>query len=288
VDFDSGEYPAEAAALAAHADVAVVFVTQHEMEGFDVPNLTLPLGQDGLVAAVAAANPHTIVVLETGNPVTMPWLDRVPAVLAAWYPGQEGGRAIADVLFGSVNPSGRLPISFPRDESDLVRPQLPNLGSEPGASVSVDYSEGAEVGYRWYGARGKQPLFAFGHGLSYSSFAYDGLQVTGGHTLTVAFDVHNTGQRAGTDVPQVYLTAAAGQPLLRLLGFQRVALQPGESRRISLTADPRWLGSFDEQRHRWIVRPGLYAIRLGRSANELLEGGSARITGSSVAPTRVD
>ncbi|HTT05136.1 MAG TPA: glycoside hydrolase family 3 C-terminal domain-containing protein [Steroidobacteraceae bacterium] len=288
VEFDSGEYPAESAALAAHADIAIVFVTQHEMEGFDVPDLTLPFGQDGLVSAVAAANPHTVVVLETGNPVTMPWLAQVPAVLAAWYPGQEGGQAIADVLFGAVNPSGRLPISFPRAESQLVRPHLPNLGSEPGAPVSIDYSEGAQVGYRWYAAQGTRPLFAFGHGLSYTSFAYDGLSVRGGRTLTVSFEVHNSGARAGADVPQVYLTAAAGRPVLRLIGFQRVQLQPGESRRVTISADARLLGSFDEAQRRWIVTPGVYQVHLGRSASELLDGASARVAAASIAPAHVD
>lgn len=288
VEFDSGEYPAEAAALAARADVAIVFVTQHEMEGFDVPDLSLPFGQDGLVTAVAAANPHTVVVLETGDPVLMPWLTRVPAVLAAWYPGQEGGSAIADVLFGAVDPSGHLPISFPRDESQLVRPRLPNLGSEPGAPVSIDYTEGALVGYRWYAAQGTQPLFAFGHGLSYTTFAYEGLHVQGGRTLTVSFEVRNTGARAGADVPQVYLTAAAGRALLRLIGFQRVELQPGESRRVTISADPRLLGLFDEAHRRWILPAGVYEARLGRSASELLNGGSARVAGARIAPTHVD
>lgn len=288
VDFDSGEYPLEAATLAAHAEVAIVFATQHQMEGFDVPDLNLPFGQDGLVAAVAAANPHTIVVLETGNPVAMPWLERVPAVLAAWYPGQEGGRAIADVLFGAVNPSGRLPISFPRSASELVRPQLPNLGAAPGAPVSIDYTEGAKVGYRWYAAQNLRPLFPFGYGLSYTRFTYGNLQLHGGRTLTVSFEVRNVGVRAGADVPQVYLTSAAGRSLLRLLGFQRVQLQPGESRRITISADPRLLASFDEQHRRWIVAAGRYEVKLGRSAGELLEGAEAKLSGYGVAPTRVD
>jgi beta-glucosidase len=229
-----------------------------------------------------------VVVLETGNPVLMPWLGQVSAALAAWYPGQEGGRAIADVLFGAVNPSGRLPISFPRAENQLVRPQLPNLGSQPGAAVSIDYSEGAQVGYRWYAAQGTQPLFAFGHGLSYTSFAYDGLSVQGGRTLTVSFEVRNTGARAGADVPQLYLTAAAGMPVLRLIGFQRVQLQPGESHHVTLSADPRLLGSFDETHRRWIVPAGVYEVHLARSASELLAGGSAHIAHDSFGPMPVD
>ncbi len=288
VEFDSGAYPAEAAALASHADVAIVFVTQHDMEGFDVPDMQLPFGQNGLIAAVAAANPHTIVVLETGNPVAMPWLDKVAAVLAAWYPGQEGGQAIADVLFGAVNPSGHLPMSFPRTDADVVRPRLPNLGAEAGAAVSVDYSEGAEVGYRWYHAHNVTPLFPFGYGLSYTSFRYDQLRVSGGRTLKVSFEVHNTGMRAGAAVPQVYLTSAAGRPVLRLLGFQRVQLQPGGMRSVTITADPRLLGSFDEAHRRWIVPAGMYEVHIARSAGELLGGGTVRLSGYTAAPARVD
>ena len=195
VRFDPGDFPADAAALAANSDVAIVFVTRHEREGSDIPELDLPSGQNALIEAVAAANQRTIVVLETGNPVAMPWLGTVAAVLAAWYPGQEGGQAIADVLFGAVNPSGRLPISFPKRMVDFVRPTLPNLGSERGAPVRIDYTEGADVGYRWYGARGIAPLFAFGFGLSHTHFEYDHLAVTGGRTLRVSWEVRNTGTR---------------------------------------------------------------------------------------------
>jgi beta-glucosidase len=279
VSYDAGTFPARAAALAARSDIAIVFVTRHEMEGSDVPNLDLPEGQDALINTVAASNPHTIVVLETGNPVAMPWIDRVPVVLATWYPGQEGGQAIADILFGVVNPSGRLPITFPRDASDLVRPALPNLGSEPNAPVHVDYSEGADIGYRWYSAHGLTPLFAFGYGLSYTHFEYGGVKVSGGTRLRVKFDVRNVGAAKGADVPQVYLTSAAGQRVLRLIGFQRVELEPGESRTVSITADPRLLGYFDEERRRWRVRPGIYTLRVGRSAAELLMGGEAGIHG---------
>ncbi len=275
--FDEGNFPADAAALAARCDVAVVFVTQHQLEGYDVPTMQLPSGQDGLVEAVAAANPHTIVVLETGNPIVMPWIHAVAAVLAAGYPGQEGGRAIADILFGSVNPSGRLTMTFPTSESDLVRPHLPNLGSDDGATGMIDYSEGALVGYRWFAAHGTKPLFAFGHGESYTQFEYTGLQVTGGTSLTIGFDVRNSGGRAGADVPQVYLTSAAGQPVLRLIGFERVELEPGEVRRVNVTADPRVLGSFDEMTRRWRRAGGTYGVRIGRSADDLGPGGEATL-----------
>jgi beta-glucosidase len=279
--YDAGLFPADAAALAAKADVAIVFVTRHEMEGFDVPNLQLPSGQDQLVEAVAAANPHTIVVLETGNPVAMPWLDRVSAVLAAWYPGQEGGTAIAQLLFGAVNPSGRLPMTFPQSEAQSMRPKLPNLGAEIHADVAIDYTEGADVGYRWYARHGVTPQFSFGHGLSYTTFAYEKCRVTGGKTLAVTFDVLNTGQRAGADVPQLYLTSAAGSTDLRLLGFARVTLEPGERTTITLTADRRLLGHYDEAHHRWRVAAGKYTVRLARSATDLLDESSALVTAAT-------
>jgi len=277
VAFDTGEFPARAAALAATADVALVFVTRFEREGMDIPDLDLPKGQDAIVEAVSRANPHTIVVLETGNPVAMPWLGKVPALLAAWYPGQEGGQAIADVLFGVVNPSGRLPLTFPRQIADFVRPTLPNLGADPKAYVHVDYTEGADVGYRWYSAHGVAPLFPFGYGLSYTRFEYGALKVTSGAGITVQFEVQNTGTIKGADVPQVYLTSAAGTPVLRLIGFQRVQLEPGEKRAITLTADPRLLGRFDEQTGRWQVKRGTYRVALGKSASELVVEGEAVI-----------
>ncbi len=278
--FDAGNFPADAAALAKTADAAVVFVTRHELEGYDVPDLELPNGQNGLVAAVAAANPHTIVVLETGNPVAMPWLKDVRGVLAAWYPGQEGGQAIADVLFGAVNPSGRLPITFPVDDAHSMRPQLPNLGVEPDVRVTVTYDEGADVGYRWYVKHGVKPQFAFGHGLSYSAFAYDAFKVQGGRTVAVSFGVQNTGARDGADVPQVYLTSAAGKAQFRLLGFQRVALKAGEHTSVSMSVDPRLLGHYDEQRRRWIVDAGVYQVSLGHSSADLSASGEAQVAAS--------
>jgi beta-glucosidase len=278
--FDAGNFPADAAALAKGADVAVVFVTRHELEGYDVPNLELPNGQNALIEAVAAANSHSIVVLETGNPVAMPWLKDVRGLLAAWYPGQEGGQAIADVLFGAVNPSGRLPITFPVDDAHSMRPQLPNLGAELDTRVTVDYSEGADVGYRWYVKHGVKPLFAFGHGLSYAAFSYDGFKVQGGKTLTLSFGVQNVGACEGADVPQVYLTSAAGQAQFRLLGFQRVALQAGEHAAVSIDVDPRLLARYDEPRRRWIVDGGVYQVSLGHSSADLSASGEANVVAS--------
>jgi beta-glucosidase len=278
VSYDAGAFPADAAMLASQSDVAIVFVTRHDSEHFDIPNLELPYGQDALVEAVSAANPHTIVVLEAGNPVTMPWLDTVPTVLMAWYPGQEGGQAIADILSGAVNPSGRLPITFPRGDADTVRPRLPNLGSEERAEVSIDYSEGGNVGYRWYQLNGVPARFAFGHGLSYTRFTFDGIHVTGGRTLKVSMNIHNVGSRSGAVVPQVYLTSAAGKKTFRLLGFERVELNPGEHRAVTITADPRLLGSFDESKRQWTVTAGAYQVGIGNAANEIVDRGEAYVS----------
>ena len=283
VRYDSGDFPEDAAALAAKSDVALVFVTRHEMEGYDVPNLRLPHGQDALVAAVAAANPHTIVILETGNPVEMPWLSKIAGLLAAWYPGQEGAQAITDVLTGKVNPSGRLPISFPESESQLPRSQLPNFGVEEGVAVSIDYTEGADVGYRWYARRGIRPLFSFGFGLSYTRFAYENFKIEGGNTLTISFDVVNTGTRAGADVPQVYLTSTPTGPDLRLIGFSRVQLQAGERHPIRLSVDRRLLAHYDEDRHLWRLPAGTYAAQIGTSATQLGTRQSAPLKGAAFA-----
>jgi beta-glucosidase len=271
VFYDAGNFPDDAAALAAGADVAVVFVTRHELEGYDIPNLRLPNGQDQLIEAVAAANPHTIVVLETGNPVTMPWLDKVSAVLAAWYPGQEGGQAIADILFGAINPSGHLPITFPVDEAHTMRPKLPNQGLEPDVEASVDYVEGADVGYRWFVRRGVKSLFPFGHGLSYSSFGYTGFDVKSAKPLSVTFTVRNTAGPRGTAVPQVYLVSINGRSEPRLLGFRTVVLDTGEEQTVRIDVDRRLLSHFDEKEDRWQLAPGVYRLAIGRSAEDLVQ-----------------
>jgi beta-glucosidase len=282
VEYDPGEFPADAAALAANCDLAVVFVTRHELEGFDVPNLDLPYGQNELVEAVAKANPRTIVVLETGNPISMPWIGRVAAVLTAWYPGQEGGQAIANILFGAVNPSGRLPITFPKDDAHTVRPLLPNLGSAVNAEVSIDYSEGADVGYRWYHSHGVNPLFSFGHGLSYTRFEYTNLKTSGGKPLSVTFDVANTGLRAGADVPQIYLTGDPGGSVLRLLAFQRIELNAGERRSVTVSVDPRLMASFEEARRTWVVATGAYTLSIGKSASDFAGNIRIHIRGYSI------
>lgn len=265
-DFDPGYTPAEATLTAKRADVVIAFGIRVEGEGFDNADLSLPWGQDAVIDAVADANPNTIVVLETGNPVAMPWREKVKAIVEVWYPGQAGATAIAEVLTGKVNPSGRLPITFPRSLADTPRPELPGLGTPWGTATTIRYDEGAEVGYRWYAQKGIKPLYAFGHGLSYTQFAYKNLKVSGGETVTATFTVTNTGQRAGADVPQVYLTGAAGVTRMRLLGFERVELAPGESKEVTVTAEPRLLARFDGKAGQWRIDGGSYDVVLASSA----------------------
>ena len=267
VAFAEGTDPAAAARLAAGSDVAVVFVTQWTTETIDT-SLTLPDSQDALIAAVARANPRTIVVLETGGPVLMPWINKVAAVLEAWYPGTSGGAAIANLLFGQVGPSGRLPVTFPRDETQLARPNLREIG--PGGQPQITYAQGAAVGYKWHDAKGLAPLFPFGHGLSYTSFAYDDLKAAlVGQDLVVSFRVRNTGVRAGKDTPQVYVSPAAGgwEAPKRLAGWRKVDLQPGASTRVALRVDPRLLSVFSAGG--WRTAPGVYKVLLGASSEDL-------------------
>ena len=283
VTFVPGDYPRAAAAAARGADLAIVFATQWTTEGEDVPDLSLPDGQDQLIEAVAAANPRTVVVLETGGPVLMPWIARVPAVLEAWYPGARGGEAIARILTGAVSPSGRLPITFPADEQRLGA--IPGAGLPPGSPAEADYrAVGSDVGYRWYAREGVRPLFAFGHGLSYTRFGYEGLQVRGGRTLQASFEVANTGARAGAEVAQVYLVSAAGRPVRRLIGFSRVELKPGERRRVTVEADPRLLGRYEEAAHGWRVDGGLYRVEVGGASDGPALSGVARVRAARLAP----
>jgi beta-glucosidase len=285
VRFIDGAYPAAAAALARGADAVVIFATQWMIEGEDVPDLTLPNGQDTLIAAVAAANPKTVVVLETGGPVLMPWLSKVGAVVEAWYPGAKGGDVIADLLFGDVNPSGRLPITFPVEPSQLPRPEIPGFGGHDEAQLDVDYDlEGADVGYRWFARKKLKPLFPFGFGLSYTRFDYANLRADGGETLAASFDVHNGGSRAGDDVPQLYLTDAAGKSRSRLIGWQRVTVRPGETVHVTVKVDPRLLADFDETAHGWRINAGQYRIALGASAVDLKLRGEAELRAAQLKP----
>jgi beta-glucosidase len=275
IEFDPGMTAAEAALLAGRSDVAIVFAIRVEGEGYDLPDLSLPWGQDAVIDAVASANPNTIVVLETGNPVAMPWQEKVRAILQAWYPGEAGGQAIAEVLTGAVNPSGRLPLSFPADLEQTPRPELPGLGTPWGTATTIDYDEGAEVGYRWFAQQATAPLYAFGHGLGYTSFEYGGLEVTGGETITATFTVTNTGERDGADVPQLYLTAAADEERMRLLGFERVELAAGASRSVTVAVDPRLLARYDADAGQWRVAAGVHRVMVGRAADDPVLSGHA-------------
>nr|WP_307727029.1 glycoside hydrolase family 3 C-terminal domain-containing protein [Telluria mixta] len=284
VVFDDGRYPSAAAELARNADVAIVFGTQWNGENEDTPDTTLPHGQDTLIAAVTAANPRTVVVLETGNAVSTPWLEQSAAVLEAWYPGQHGADAIADVLFGQVNPSGRLPVTFHASLDQLPRPRLPGFGLPPDSSYNIDFPEGSDVGYRWFAKTGAKPVFPFGHGLSYTTFAVSDLKVEGGKTLTVSFAVKNTGDRAGADVPQVYLRSAAGKAQTRLIGFDKVELAPGEQKRVSVVADPRLLASFDTAAHGWRVAGGEYRVSVSDDASDAALEGGAKVAAQLLKP----
>jgi beta-glucosidase len=277
LEYDPSMSPAEAALLARRCDVAIVFGIRVEGEGFDNPDLSLPWGQDAVIDAVARANPNTIVVLETGNPVAMPWRERVAAIVQAWYPGQAGGRAIAEVLTGAVNPSGRLPVTFPADLAQTPRPELPGLGTAWGTPTTIAYDEGAEVGYRWFAQQREEPLYAFGHGLGYTTFDYADLEVGGGDTVTATFTVTNAGDREGADVPQLYLTEAAGDDRMRLLAFERVELATGASRSVTVTADPRLLARYDGDAGEWHIAEGTYRVALGRAADDVVLSAETRL-----------
>ncbi|HXX21603.1 MAG TPA: glycoside hydrolase family 3 C-terminal domain-containing protein [Terriglobia bacterium] len=275
VQYDEGTDFGAAATLAKASDVAIVFATQWTTEGADVPTLALPNNQDELINRVAAANPRTIVVLETGGAVLMPWINQVNAVLESWYPGQRGGEAIANILFGDVNPSGKLPITFPMRDADLPHPKLimppPKQQPAPEAAPDINYTEGLKVGYKWYDAEDKDPLFPFGFGLSYTAFSYSQLKVTSGKTVQVSFTVKNSGARAGAEIAQVYLglPTSAGEPPKRLVGWEKVQLGPGESRSVTVTVDPQMMAVFNPDKDAWEVVPGNYSVYVGGSSRAL-------------------
>jgi len=285
VQFDSGANPASAAVLAKTADVAIVFAYQWESEGMDLENLSLPEHQDDLIARVAAANPRTVVVLETGGPVTMPWAGQVSAILEAWYAGSRGSDAVATILFGEVNPSAKLPVTFPKSEADLPHP---TIVKPPKATTDADrrgwrrnaaglpafpvtYDEGVKVGYKWYDAENKPVLFPFGYGLSYTTYAYSNLKVTAGKNPRVSFTVTNTGNRVGAEIAEVYasLPAAAAEPPKRLVGWSKVKLNAGESKEVTVEVDQKYLSVFDVEKDAWQLIPGEYTFRVGGSSQDL-------------------
>jgi beta-glucosidase len=291
VTFTSGDDLAAAAAAAKQADVAIVFAYQWEAEGFDLPTLDLAPKQNKLIETVAAANPKTIVVLETGSPSAMPWIDKVSGVVEAWYPGIRGSEALANILVGEVNPTGKLAVTFPRSDADLPHPKLilpppesefnfaavteftdfMKLAAKGLPPFQVYYDEGLKVGYKWYDAEKKPVLFPFGFGLSYTTYAYSGVSVTPGDPTIVSFKVKNTGKRAGTEIAQVYasLPDAAGEPPKRLIGWTRVELASGESKQVSVPVIRDRLTIYDEASDSWKLVPGNYVIWVGKSSQDL-------------------
>jgi beta-glucosidase len=287
VTYNSGSSDSSAASAAAAANVAVVFANLGESEGSDLTSIDLGTAQDNLITSVAAANPNTIVVLNTGSAITMPWLSSVKGVLEAWYPGQEDGTAIANVLFGSYDPSGHLTVTFP---TSLSQVPASTTAEWPGTGGTVQYSEGIDVGYRWYDSKDLTPLFPFGYGLSYTTFSFSNLHVgslTAGGSATVTATVTNTGSTSGADVAQLYVDdpAASGQPPLQLEGFQRVNLAAGASTTVTFPLTQQNLQYWNSSSNAWATSTGNYGIEVGdSSANLPLSGTLAVASGQLGQP----
>ena len=284
VSYNDGSSDSSAAALAASSSVAVVFVSNDESEGSDLSSIDLSSADNSLISAVAAANPHTVVVLNTGSAVTMPWLPEVAGVFEAWYPGQQDGTAIGALLFGGADPSGHLTVTFP---ASLAQVPAATAAQWPGQNGTVQYSEGIDVGYRWYDTQGLSPLFPFGYGLSYTSFSFSNLSVTTlpkGGAATVSATVTNTGSRAGADVAQLYVTdpSAAGEPPRQLEGFARVSLQPGGSQTVSFPLTQRSLSYWNSGSSVWATATGSYGIAVGDSDAHLPLTGTLAVTSAQL------
>jgi len=287
VQYDAGSDLEAAAIVAKHADIAILFVYQWESEGMDLESLALPDHQDELIENVDAANPHTVVVVQSGGPVTMPWKSQVNSILEAWYGGSRGAEAVANILFGDVNPSAKLPVTFPLRDADLPHPVLvkPPVASttrdgDPDAwkkiaaglpAFQIAYDEGLKVGYKWYDAEKKPVLFPFGYGLSYTSFAYSDVRVETNGAVRVSFTVRNVGHRDGDEIAQVYasLPTAAGEPPKRLVGWVKVNLKAGESRALTVPIETFYLSVFNEAQHGWQLVPGSYTFLVGGSSKDL-------------------
>jgi len=291
VRFDAGTDIASAVAIAKQADVAIVFVEQWAVEGVDVsPRLSGK--QEALISAVAAANRKTIVVMETGGAVLTPWRNKVSGLVAAWYPGGQGGEAIARILFGEVNPSGRLPVTFPDSLDQLPRTSPAGLDLNPvqprrfweSKSFSVDYKEGASVGYRWFAENNYKPAYPFGFGLSYTTFSYSDLAVVSSRPLKLALTIKNSGSRTGEATAQLYLQRAPQRIQQRLLGWAKASLQPGEARRVEISVDSRLLANWDVRRHRWRIASGAYLINAGDDANDKSLTVRAMLASTTIRP----
>jgi beta-glucosidase len=266
----------EATSLAATSDVAIVFVgdsSRIESEGFDRKSLELPTGQDDLIEAIAKTNKNTVVVMNVGAPVLMGrWIDQVPAVLNAWFAGEEAGNAIADVLFGDVNPSGKLPVTFIKEWKDSSA-----FGRYPGENGVVEYDEGLYVGYRHFDKGGIEPLFPFGYGLSYTTFEYSDLKlspekVAPNQSERVSLNVHNTGSREGAEVVQVYVhdvQSSVDRPVKELKAFRRVVLKPGETQSVSFTLDKGAMAFYDPVKKDWVAEPGTFEVLVGASSRDI-------------------
>jgi beta-glucosidase len=293
VTYDDGSDAQHAASVAMSADVAIVFAGDYQSEGADKACLTLECppyagDQDAMIDTVAGAQPNTVLVLETGGPVLTPWRDKVKALVEAWYPGQQGGPAIARVLFGDTDPAGRLPATFPKSEAD--EPVAGDPQKYPGEQETVQYKEGVLVGYRWWDANRIEPAFAFGHGLSYTTFELRRMRVDtdvgGTLPLTVSVDVTNTGARTGTAVPQLYLglpepKPGVVQPPKQLKGIAKLSLAPGKTKRVSFTVDRRALSYWDTDAGEWRVAPGCYSVMVGRSSRDITNRAVVGVDGQS-------
>lgn len=288
ITYIDGKDRSAAAKLAAQSDIAIVFASQWTGEGLDTPDLALPNGQDDLIKAVAGANAHTVVVLETGGPVLMPWLPKTAAVVEAWYPGTAGGEAIARVLSGEISPSGHLPVSFPASTSQLPRPTIDGDIKDQAEHPHTDYTiEGAAVGYKWFEKKGQKPLFPFGYGLSYTSFAASDLAAAPeGKGVKVTLTLKNSGTVDGQGLTQIYVAPAAGgwEAPKRLGAFKKLPLKAGESQSITLSVDPRLLAVWDNAAHGWKIKAGDYKVMAANSAEDVTATVSVHLAEASLAP----
>jgi beta-glucosidase len=290
---DENRNLAEAVSAAKAADAVILLAGSLSSEGRDQANIMLPKQQDEMIAAIAAANPRTALVLKDNAAVLMPWAGKVPAILETWFPGQEDGKIVASLVFGQVNPSGKLPVTFPRLETDLpayAPEQFPGVVRD--GQRQVRYSEGLQIGYRWFDAKKIEPLYPFGYGLSYTHFMLGGLHASaqaldGSKPLKVRFSVRNTGKVAGAEVPQIYLAAPpdSGEPPKRLVGFEKVFLAPGKQKIVEISIDPNGsnhpFSMFQPDRQRWEIMPGKHRLFLGSSSRDIAAFADIEVTASA-------